>query len=65
MCPRSSEPFYTVTYYIKWVTTSWTDGISQAKRKNKYNRYFNTRRDFMESPLNPFYFKIRADMLAR
>ena len=24
--PRSSDPFYIVTYYIKWVTTSWTDG---------------------------------------
>ena len=23
--PRSSDPFYIVTYYIKWVTTSWTD----------------------------------------
>ena len=26
VCPRSSDPFYIVTYYIKWVTTSWTDG---------------------------------------
>ena len=26
VCPRSSDPFYTVTYYIEWVTTSWTDG---------------------------------------
>ena len=24
VCPRSSGPFYVVTYYIKWVTTSWT-----------------------------------------
>ena len=24
VCPRSSDPFYIVTYYIKWVTTSWT-----------------------------------------
>ena len=22
--PRSSDSFYIVTYYIKWVTTSWT-----------------------------------------
>ena len=22
--PRSSDPFYVVTYYIKWATTSWT-----------------------------------------
>ena len=26
MCPRSSNPFYIVSYYIKWVTTSWTHG---------------------------------------
>ena len=24
MCPGSSEPFYIVSYYIKWVTTFWT-----------------------------------------
>ena len=24
MCPRSSDPSYIVSYYIKWVTTSWT-----------------------------------------
>ena len=23
VCPRSSYPFYEITYYIKWVTTSW------------------------------------------
>ena len=22
--PKSSDPFYIVSYYIKWVTTSWT-----------------------------------------
>ena len=27
VCPRSSDPFYVVTYYIKWVTTSWTHSI--------------------------------------
>ena len=27
VCPRSSDPFYIVTYYIKWVTTSWTYSI--------------------------------------
>ena len=25
ICPRSSGPFYIVNYYIKWVTTSWTN----------------------------------------
>ena len=24
VCPRSSDPFYVVTYYTEWVTTSWT-----------------------------------------
>ena len=23
VCPGSSKPFYIVSYYIKWVTTSW------------------------------------------
>ena len=27
MCPGSSDPFYIVSYYIKWVTTSWTHVI--------------------------------------
>ena len=25
VCPRSSYPIYVITYYIKWVITSWTD----------------------------------------
>ena len=24
VCPGSSYPFYIVSYYIKWVTLSWT-----------------------------------------
>ena len=24
MCPRISYPFYTVTYCIDWIATSWT-----------------------------------------
>ena len=24
VCPGNSDPFYIVTYFIKWVTTSWT-----------------------------------------
>ena len=24
VCQRSSDPFYIVSYYIKWLTTSWT-----------------------------------------
>ena len=25
--PKSSDPFYIVGYYIKWVTSSWTHSI--------------------------------------
>ena len=27
VCPRSSHPFHIVSYYMKWVTTSWTYSI--------------------------------------
>ena len=27
VCPGSSSPMYIMSYYIKWVTTSWTCGI--------------------------------------
>ena len=36
VCPRSSDPFYVVTYYLKWVTTSWTDGIKTIRERSKY-----------------------------
>ena len=32
MCPRSSDPFYIVSSYIKWVTTSWTHGINTSTK---------------------------------
>ena len=38
MCPRSSDPFYIVSDYIKWVTTSWTHSkvqISKSVKKKK------------------------------
>ena len=31
MCPRRSDPFYVVTYFIKWVTTSWTHSTGPGK----------------------------------
>ena len=34
VCLRSSDPFYIVTCYIKWVTTSWTDGTTLRRRSN-------------------------------
>ena len=30
ICPRSSDPFYIVNYYINWVTTSWTHSSSET-----------------------------------
>ena len=30
-CPKSIDPFYTVTYFLKWVTTSWTDGNANVQ----------------------------------
>ena len=31
ICLRSSDPFYIVSYYIIWVTTSWTHSILTTK----------------------------------
>ena len=28
VCPRSLDQFFIVSYYMKWVNTSWTDSIS-------------------------------------
>ena len=30
VCPASSDPFYIIPYYIKWVTTSWTHSTSKT-----------------------------------
>ena len=37
ICPKSSDPFYIVTYYIKWVTTSWTHSKIGGKPLRRYN----------------------------
>ena len=34
VCPRSSDPFYIVSYYIKWVATSWTYSITERMGEN-------------------------------
>ena len=47
VCPRSSDPFYTVSYYMKWITTSWTSssffmvqrGYILCKPRNPKNMY--------------------------
>ena len=30
VCPGSSDLFYIVSYYIKWITTSWTHSTTNA-----------------------------------
>ena len=40
ICPRSSYPSYIVTYYIKWVTTSWIYGSSKMKMYEKIIHLF-------------------------
>ena len=32
VCPRSSDPFYRVSYYINWVTTSWSHSTDLSKQ---------------------------------
>ena len=40
VCPGSSDSFYIVTYYMKWVTTSWTDGIKRRQPEHSnHNSY--------------------------
>ena len=34
ICPRSSDLFYIVSYYIKWVTTSWTHSLIDSLEVN-------------------------------
>ena len=55
VCSGSSDQFYIVTYYIKWVTTSWTYSMrairlfcDSRKKRNIYcihayaNKYYMT-----------------------
>ena len=34
LCPRSLDPVHLVTYNIKWIRTSWTDGKASMCREN-------------------------------
>jgi len=36
ICPGSSDPFYIVSYYIKWATTSWTHCMFTMLDRDKY-----------------------------
>ena len=42
VCPRSSEPFYIVIYYIKWVTNSWAFGKYAQKVFKLLNKWVTT-----------------------
>ena len=37
LCPRSSDPFYIIISYIKWVTSSWTHNIIKIKVLKEQN----------------------------
>ena len=37
VCPRRSDPFYVVTYYIKWVTTSWTYTTKGSQKRSFFS----------------------------
>ena len=41
MSKKYSDPFYTVTYYIKWVTTSWTHSINTTTNTSFPNTKYN------------------------
>ena len=36
VCPRSLDPFYTVTFHIRWVKTSWTYNICKFVNRGMY-----------------------------
>ena len=38
MCQGSSDPFYIVSYYIKWVTTYWTHSkyLQEIEKSHKF-----------------------------
>ena len=38
VCPRSSYPFYIVTYCLKWITTSWTYSTCTQIDDKPYNK---------------------------
>ena len=40
VCPRSSDPFYLVAYYMKWITTSCTYSILVLKSMHVEEKQF-------------------------
>ena len=52
ICPRSSDPFYKVNYYIKCVNTSWTHSIMIFKKWIQISRAFQQVRSGFSCFLN-------------
>ena len=48
VCPRSSDPFYILTYYIKWVTGQT---VGHKRRLLNLSKIFT--KEFLKSPLVP------------
>ena len=46
VCPRSSDPLYVVTYYIKWVNTSWTHISKKNRFLMQYQSMLDIRKKF-------------------
>ena len=39
VCARSSDPLCIVSYYVKWATTSWTEGKLLEHKDHKEHVY--------------------------
>ena len=48
VCPRSSDLFYTVAYYINWITTSWTYSTFNRQSTMLYQWVRGKEQDKME-----------------
>ena len=49
VCPRSSDPLYKVSHFIKWVTTSWTYAVcpgSSDPPEKKFNIFASENEDY-------------------
>ena len=52
-CPRSLDPFYTVTYYLDWVKTSWTYSIIRPWNRNQVILIINL--NIMKNSIRTFF----------
>ena len=56
VCPRSLDPFYEVTYYIKWFETAWTYGVKHIPAGNLPNSKLINNSLFLWMVKNRFLF---------